>query len=202
VLVSAAAAVDVGVAELAQSLGELGPTLLLSPDGKGPPGAAAAAVDLASPDGAARDWLAAEAEHGPAEVLVTVPSPVPSSPTKVGDVTDDLWSACLRDNLFVAARAARAAAPGMMERGFGRIAMVTWRLDDPAGYVAVAAACGAVRHLARTLASEVGEQGVTVNAVSVVPGRLADAAPAVRLLCSRDGGFVTSEALAPVGGLA
>ncbi|HXY71385.1 MAG TPA: SDR family oxidoreductase [Actinomycetota bacterium] len=200
-LVIAAAAVDVGVAELAQSLGELGPSLLLSPDGKGPPGATVAACDLASPEDAARDWLAMEDEHGTADVLVTVPSTVPSSPTRVGDVTDDLWSASLRDNLFVAANAARAAAAAMMDRGFGRIAMVTWRLDDPAGYVALTAACGAVRHLARTLASEVGEQGVTVNAVSVVPGRLADAAPAIRLLCSPDGGFVTSEGLAPVGSL-
>ena len=197
----AAAAVDVGVAELAQSLGELGPSLLLSPDGKGPPGATVAACDLASPEDAARDWLAMEDEHGTADVLVTVPSTVPSSPTRVGDVTDDLWSASLRDNLFVAANAARAAAAAMMNRRFGRIAMVTWRLDDPAGYVALAAACGAVRHLARTLASEVGEQGVTVNAVSVVPGRLTDAVPAIRLLCSADGGFVTSEALSPVGSL-
>jgi NAD(P)-dependent dehydrogenase (short-subunit alcohol dehydrogenase family) len=68
--------------------------------------------------------------------------------------------------------------------------------------VALAAACGATRHLARTLASEVGEQGVTVNAVSVAPGSLSDAVPAIRLLCSPDGGFVTSEALAPVGRLA
>ena len=199
-LVIAAAAVDEGVAELARSLGELGPTLLLSPDGTAPPGMNAASADLSSADGAGRDWLAVEEEHGPAEVLVTLPSPVPS-PTKVGDVTDGLWSACLRDNLFVAANAARAAAPAMMDRGFGRIAMVTWWLDDPAGYVAPAAACGATRHLARTLASEVGEQGVTVNAVSVVPGRLSDAAPAIRLLCSSDGGFVTSEGLTPVGRL-
>jgi len=201
VLVIAAAAVDEGVAELAQSLGELGPTLLLTPGGDAAPGGAAAvaAADLTTPEGAARDWPAVEEKHGPTESLVTLPSPVPSSPTKVADVTDDLWSACLRDNLFVAMHAARAAAPAMIERGHGRIAMVTWRLDDPAGYVALAAATGAVRHLARTLASEVGEQGVTVNAVSVAPGRLRDAAPAIRLLRSPDGGFVTSENLSPVG---
>jgi len=202
VLLIAAAAVDEGVAELARSMGELGPTLLLSPAGKAPPGvdAAVAAADLTTAEGAARDWLAAEHMHDPVDVLVTVPAPVPESPTKVGDVTDELWSVCLRDNLSVAAHAARAAVPGMIRRGYGRVAMVTWRLDEPAGYVALATACGAVRHLARTLASEVGEQGVTVNAVSVAPGRLPDAAPAVRLLCSPDAGFVTSEALVPVGG--
>ena len=55
--------------------------------------------------------------------------------------------------------------------------------------------CGAVRHFARTLASEIGEDGVTVNAISVPVGRPEDAAAAVRLLCSPDGGYLTSESL-------
>ena len=56
--------------------------------------------------------------------------------------------------------------------------------------------CGAVVHFARTLASEIGEEGVTVNALSVPVGRAVDAAPAVRLLSSPDGGYLTSESLA------
>jgi NAD(P)-dependent dehydrogenase (short-subunit alcohol dehydrogenase family) len=59
----------------------------------------------------------------------------------------------------------------------------------------MATVCGAVAHFARTLASELGEAGITVNALSVPVGRPADAAPALRLLCSPDAGYLTSESL-------
>jgi NAD(P)-dependent dehydrogenase (short-subunit alcohol dehydrogenase family) len=131
-------------------------------------------------------------------VLVTLPPP-PAAPAALSETSDEAWAVLLRDSLFVAMHAARAAAPAMIGRGYGRIAMVTWDLEGSAGHVVLAAACGAVGHLARTLASEIGEAGLTVNAVSVPPGRPADAAPAVRLLCSPDGGYLTSERLFPVG---
>ena len=79
------------------------------------------------------------------------------------------------------------AAGELSRRGQGVIAMVTWRTDALPGHVAMATVCGAVAHFARTLASEIGEEGVTVNALSVPVGRAVDAAPALRLLCSGTG---------------
>jgi 3-oxoacyl-[acyl-carrier protein] reductase len=200
VIALAAAAADDEVAEFALRLGELGPVVLLAAEHAGlPDGVASVKADLTSAEEAEASWRAAEAAHGPIQALITLPGNLPAAPVPVVAVDDALWSAALQENLLVAANAARAAARRMFDRRTGRIAMVTWRLDDAGGYLAHAAACGAVRQLARTLASEVGERGVTVNAVSVVPGRMADAAAAIRLLCSPDSGFLTSEALSPLG---
>jgi len=198
VIVLAVATADGGTVELAHELGELGPVVVLAREATVQVDAPVVRADLTSPGGAAEAWRSAEEAHGPGDALVTLPAP-PGAPAPLAETTDDAWSAMLRDTLFVAMHAARAAAPSMIDRGHGRIAMVTWDLEGSAGHVSPAAACGAVEHLARTLASEVGEAGVTVNALSVPPGRPADAAPAVRLLCSPDGGYLTSEALSSVG---
>jgi NAD(P)-dependent dehydrogenase (short-subunit alcohol dehydrogenase family) len=131
-------------------------------------------------------------------MLVTLPGQ-PPEPATFTETSNETWISLLRDHLFVAANAARAAAPAMIERGRGAIAMVTWQTDAVPGHVAMATMCGAVAHFARTLASEIGEDAVTVNAVSVPVGRPAGAAPAIRLLCSADGGYLTSESLAITG---
>jgi NAD(P)-dependent dehydrogenase (short-subunit alcohol dehydrogenase family) len=201
VIVLAAATARGGTVELAQELGELGPVVILARDAAArSEGVTIVEADLWSPDASVEAWRSAEEANGPGEVLVTVPPP-PAAPAPLAETSDEAWAALLRDSLFVAMHAARAAAPAMIGRGRGSIAMVTWDLEGTAGHVALAAACGAVGHFARTLASEIGGAGVTVNAVSVPAGRPADAAPAVRLLCSSDGGYLTSEALFPVGAL-
>jgi 3-oxoacyl-[acyl-carrier protein] reductase len=195
----ATAAADSGAADLAARLRELGPVVLLAAEHAGlPDGVAFVKADLGAAEEARAAWASAEAAHGPVGVLVSLPAPVPSMRAPVVMVDDGGWAGAVRDHLLVAAGVARAAARSMSARGHGRIAMVTWRLDAAAGLVPVAAACGAVRQLARALAAEVGERGVTVNAIQVVPGRLADAATAVRLLCSPDSGYLTAEALCPV----
>jgi NAD(P)-dependent dehydrogenase (short-subunit alcohol dehydrogenase family) len=198
VMALAVATADGGTAELAQALGELGHVVVLAGGGSAPDGVSLVRADLTSPDGAAAAWASAERVHGPGEALVTLPAP-PSGAAPFTDTTDDQWAALLRDHLLVAAHTARAAAPEMIRRGRGAIAMVTWRPEAASGHVALATVSGAVRHFARTLASEIGEDGVTVNAIAVGVGRPADAAPAIRLLCSPDGGYLTSEALTLAG---
>lgn len=197
-IVLAAATADGGTAELAQALGELGPVVVLAGGGGGPDGMPLVRGDLTSPDGAAEAWRAAETEHGPGDALVTLPG-APPAPGPFTETTDERWQALLGDHLFWAVHVARAAAPEMIGRGHGTIAMVTWWPENAAGHVALATVSGAVRHFARTLASEIGEDGVTVNAIAVPVGRVADAAPAIRLLCSPDGGYLTSESLALTG---
>lgn len=203
VIALAAASADGAAAELVRRLGEPTAAVLLAREHAGlPDGVGFVRAELALAEEADAAWRSAEDAHGPVDVLVTLPSAMPPARTPVVELGDSLWAGTIAGNLLVAANAARAAARAMTGRGHGRIAMVTWRLDDATGRVALAAACGAVRNLARTLAAEVGERGVTVNAVSVVPGRTADAAAAIRLLCSPYGGYLTSEALWPVGTLA
>src|SRR5712692_8796119 len=196
-VIALAATAAEGPAELARELGELGPVLVLGPER--PPGRAGGTVfvatDLSSAVGASDAWRAAEEGHGPVDALITLPSPLPGCSTPTPEVDDELWNRTIRDTLTVAMHAARAALPSMLDRGHGRIVMATWRLDHAAGMAPAAAVGGAVRQFARALAPEVGDRGVTVNAVSVAPGRLADIAPLVRLLCSSDGGYLTAEAL-------
>jgi NAD(P)-dependent dehydrogenase (short-subunit alcohol dehydrogenase family) len=198
VIVLAAATADEGTGELARALGELGPLVVLSGEGPALGGVPVVRADLATPEGAADAWRVAEKEHGSGDVLVTLP-PAPPEPATFTETSNETWGSLLRDHLFVAANAARAAAPAMIGRGRGVIAMVTWQTDGLPGHVAMAPVCGAVAHLARTLASETGEDGVTVNALSVHVGRPVDVAPALRLLCSPDGGYLTSEALSLLG---
>jgi NAD(P)-dependent dehydrogenase (short-subunit alcohol dehydrogenase family) len=194
----AVATADGATAELAQALGELGDVVVLAGEGPDLDGVAVVRGDLTTPEGAADAWRSAEQTHGEGEVLVTLPVP-PLEPATFTETSNETWSSLLRDHLFVAANVARAGMPAMIERGRGAIAMVTWQTDAVPRHVAMATVCGAVAHFARTLASEIGEDGVTVNAIAVGMGRPADAAPAIRLLCSPDGGYLTSEALTLAG---
>jgi NAD(P)-dependent dehydrogenase (short-subunit alcohol dehydrogenase family) len=194
-IVLAATTADEGTGELARALGELGPLVVLSGEGADLADVPVVRGDLTTPEGAAGAWRAADKEQGSGDVLVTLPA-APPEPASFTETGNDAWASLLRDDLFLAAHAARAAAPAMIERGRGTIAMVTWQTDGLPGHVGMATVCGAVAHFARSLSAEIGEDGVTVNAVAVPVGRLADAAPAVRLLCSPDGGYLTSESLA------
>jgi len=84
------------------------------------------------------------------------------------------WDLDLRLNLDTAFTVTRAVVPGMVERGWGRVVMVSSVTgsvatnDGSAGY---AAAKAAMDGLMRTIAHEVGRRGVTVN--SVAPGWIA-----------------------------
>jgi 3-oxoacyl-[acyl-carrier protein] reductase len=138
---------------------------------------------------------------------------------------DDEWNAVVRP-VFLATR---AALPHLTAQQYGRIVnLAATLLQRPAaGYGAHSMAKAAVLAFTRTLAREVGPQGVTVNAVS--PGmtltefsqslpeslkrdvaartplrRLAgaaDVARAVVFFCTPLADFVTGANLAPDGGL-
>jgi NAD(P)-dependent dehydrogenase (short-subunit alcohol dehydrogenase family) len=59
---------------------------------------------------------------------------------------------------------------------------------------------GVAGGVARGAAKELGALGITVNAVD--PGRLADTAALVSLLCSDAGGWITGQVLHSGGGFA
>lgn len=139
--------------------------------------------------------------------------------------TPDLWRASIDRNLTTAYSVTRAVLPGMVERGFGRIVMVssvTGPIVAYPGDAAYAAAKAGMTGLMRALAVEVGAHGITVNAVA--PGwidtasatdderRMGRATPAGRpgtpeevaaiiaLCCLRESSYLTGQLIAVDGG--
>jgi 3-oxoacyl-[acyl-carrier protein] reductase len=90
------------------------------------------------------------------------------------DMTDDEWDLDVALNLQTAYNATKPLVHGMIERGWGRIVMVssvTGPLVAIAGSVGYGAAKGGMDGLMRGLALELGPHGVTAN--SVAPGWIA-----------------------------
>jgi 3-oxoacyl-[acyl-carrier protein] reductase len=90
------------------------------------------------------------------------------------DLDDDAWDRDLAMNLDTAYVVTKAVLPGMVEGGWGRVAMVssvTGPLVSYRGLAGYSAAKAAMDGLMRALAIEVSSRGVTVN--SVQPGFIA-----------------------------
>jgi 2-hydroxycyclohexanecarboxyl-CoA dehydrogenase len=95
-----------------------------------------------------------------------------TSPTRFLEVTGQEWDRIFDVNVRGAYNITRRVAPGMVDRGFGRIVFLSSvsaeRGGGVFGGVAYSAAKAAQLGFARALAREVGPAGVTVN--SVAPG--------------------------------
>ena len=95
-----------------------------------------------------------------------------TSPTRFLEVTDAEWDRIFAVNVRGAYNITRRVAPGLAERGFGRIVFLSSvsaeRGGGVFGGVAYSAAKAAQLGFARALARELGPHGVTVN--SVAPG--------------------------------
>jgi 3-oxoacyl-[acyl-carrier protein] reductase len=90
------------------------------------------------------------------------------------DTGDDDWDLDVSLNLHTAYNATKPLLPGMIERAWGRIVMVssvTGPLVAIAGSVGYGAAKGGMDGLMRGLALELGPHGITAN--SVAPGWIA-----------------------------
>jgi 2-hydroxycyclohexanecarboxyl-CoA dehydrogenase len=95
-----------------------------------------------------------------------------TSPTPFLEVTEEEWERIFAVNVRGSYNFTRRIAPGMVERGFGRIVFLSSvsaeRGGGVFGGVAYSAAKAAQLGFARALARELGPNGITVN--SVAPG--------------------------------
>ena len=93
-----------------------------------------------------------------------------TSPVPFLEVTGEVWDRMFAVNVRGAFNVTRRVAPGMAERGFGRIVFLSSvsaeRGGGVFGGVAYSAAKSAELGFTRALARELGPRGVTVNAVA------------------------------------
>jgi len=120
--------------------------------------------------------------HGRCDVLVHAAAAFDRAP--LSDLDLDGWRRVQAVNVESALWLAQAFAPGMAERGFGRIVFVVsdtvWEPPAP-DLLAYVASKAALIGIARTLARALGADGITVNCVAPgltpTPAAVADTPP-------------------------
>jgi NAD(P)-dependent dehydrogenase (short-subunit alcohol dehydrogenase family) len=123
--------------------------------------AAAFVADVARPE----DVRALFGGAGPVDILVNGAGVAPSAP--LVKTSDEIWRSALETNLSGTFYCLRAALPGMMERGWGRVVNLA-SIAGKTGYpyiAAYAASKHGVLGLTKVAALEAAGRGVTVNAV-------------------------------------
>ena len=190
-------------------------------------GATAHVTDVSDPDQAAAVAAAAAERFGKIDILVNDAAIVPFVPWEQLDFTE--WRRIMSVNIDGVFLMCKAVYPHMKQAGYGRIVnlcsnVVTAGTPNMAHYVA---SKGGVLAFTRSLATEVGAHGITVNAVApgltdsegvrVTPhndafdfvvslqaiprrGVPADIAPAVAFLASEEAHWITGQMLTADGG--
>ncbi|MBM3286853.1 MAG: SDR family oxidoreductase [Candidatus Eisenbacteria bacterium] len=125
--------------------------------------------DVAVPAEPARIFRDAERAAGPISILVA--NAGGPKPGFLGDLSESDWEAAFHLTLMSAVRLAKAALPGMVERGWGRIVFITSvSVKQPIdGLLLSNTLRPGVVGFAKSLAREVGPRGVTVNCVCPGP---------------------------------
>jgi 3-oxoacyl-[acyl-carrier protein] reductase len=125
-------------------------------------------VDVTQAEAIAR-WVAAtQARFGTIDIAVTNTGGPPAGPFAA--LTDEQWQSGVDSTLMNVVRLCRLVLPGMQERGWGRIVHITsFVAKEPVALLTVSSTLRAgLSALTKTLATQVGPDGVTVNAV--LPG--------------------------------
>jgi len=124
-------------------------------------------VDLGDPDDVRRAARAVLDRYGRCDVLVHSAAMVAFGPFEEFEL--DVWRQVQAVNVESALLLTQAFAPGMRERGFGRVIFIVsntfWR-PPGAHMLAYVASKGALIGMARTLAVGLGDDGIAVTAVA------------------------------------
>ena len=131
-------------------------------------GAAAMAIccDVGDPEAVAAAAAAAEAAHGPIEILVNCAGVVRDA--LLASMETEAWREVIDTNLSGAFYCMRAVVPGMVLRRSGRIINVSSLAGERGGrgQANYAASKGGLNALTRAAALELAPRGITVNAVA------------------------------------
>jgi NAD(P)-dependent dehydrogenase (short-subunit alcohol dehydrogenase family) len=180
-------------------------------------------ADVAHPESVATAFAHAEKELGTPEIVVLNAGIFVVEP--FATTTVEQWRHSLDVNLTGGFLCAQRALPGMVETGYGRIVAVGSSAGITGGRnlaAAYAASKAGLMCLAKSIANEYAEHGITSNAVApalietammaaqakglereIPVGRLGtpdDVADAVAFLCSAHSGYITGEVVDINGG--
>jgi 3-oxoacyl-[acyl-carrier protein] reductase len=124
--------------------------------------------DLSLPNEPARVARMAEETLGPVDIVLANAGGPPS--TAFADTTEEQYQAAINLNLMASIRLAHATVPGMRARKWGRVLFLTsMAAKQPVpGLLLSNTARSGLLGFAKTLATEVAKDGVTVN--TVMPG--------------------------------
>ncbi|MET7272062.1 SDR family oxidoreductase [Streptomyces flaveolus] len=193
--------------------------------GRPPAGALPLTADVTVPEQVEAAFEAAEAEHGPVEVVVANAGATLDTPAL--RMTEQCFDDVLAANLRGAFTTARNAVRAMLPARRGRLVLLSSVLGftGSPGQTNYAAAKSGLVGLCRSLVWELGDRGITVNVVApgIIrtdmtagigegrmaelmrmtplgrPGTVGEVVAAVRFLASAEAGYVTGAVL-PVGG--
>lgn len=187
-------------------------------------------ADLVEPDAGAELFRRAESELGPLDILVNNAALVDVRPAPLAETSDEDWDRTMAVNARAVFATLREAAQRLRNGGrIVNISTVNTVMPNP-GVGVYAASKAAVEQLSAVAARELGDRGITVNAVSpgltdttllrdnnagienldglaasITPlGRLGqpdDVADVVAMLISNDGRWITGQNLRASGGL-
>ncbi len=152
---------------IAQSFAAQGDRVAATYRGSPPPeGLLGVRCDVTDVDAVDAAFAAAEAEHGPVEVLVS--NAGVNDDTLLLRMSEQQFADVIDTNLTAAYRVAKRAAAGMLRMRRGRMIFISSvvGLSGSAGQANYAASKAGLVGLARSIARELGGRGITANVVA------------------------------------